>query len=90
MLVEMSEGSLETVALPPLQLPEEGGAPQAPADTSSTPQLPTAGAHGSGGARVGPEEVGPPTEGREATFASGAANSSLAKGFSVKLAGRRP
>lgn len=89
MLVEMSEGSLETVALPPLQLPEEGGAPQAPADASSTPQLPTAGAHGRGGARVGPEEVGPPTEGREATFASGAANSSLGNGFQCETGGEK-
>ncbi|XP_065783312.1 testis-specific Y-encoded-like protein 6 [Muntiacus reevesi] len=85
----MSEGSLETVALPPLQLPEEGGAPQAPADAGSTPQLPTAGAHGRGGARVGPEEVGPPPEGREATSASGAANSSLGNGFQCETGGEK-
>ena len=83
--METSEGSSETVALPPLQLPEEGGAPQAPADPSPTPQLPVAGAHGRGVAQVGLEEVGPPREGREATSASGATNSSLENGWEKAL-----
>ena len=89
MLVEVSEGSLETVALPPLQLPEEGGARQAPADSSPTPQLPSAGAHSRGVARVGLEEVEPPREGREATSASGAANSSLENGFQCETGGEK-
>ncbi|XP_061287298.1 testis-specific Y-encoded-like protein 6, partial [Bos javanicus] len=88
-LVEVSEGSLETVALPPLQLPEEGVAPQAPADSSPTPQLPSAGAHSRGVARVGLEEVGPPREGREATSASGAAKGSLENGFQCETGGEK-
>ncbi|XP_069435648.1 testis-specific Y-encoded-like protein 6 [Ovis canadensis] len=84
-LVETSEGSSETVAFQPLQLPEEGGSPQAPADPSPTPQLPVAGAHGRGVAQVGLEEVGPPREGREATSASGATNSSLENGWEKAL-----
>ncbi|XP_070312955.1 testis-specific Y-encoded-like protein 6 [Odocoileus virginianus] len=66
-----------------------GAHPRLPRTPALPPQLPTAGAHGRGGARVGLEEVGPPTEDREATSASGAANSSLGNGFQCETGGEK-
>uniref|UniRef100_A0A673UPZ7 Uncharacterized protein n=1 Tax=Suricata suricatta TaxID=37032 RepID=A0A673UPZ7_SURSU len=65
-MAEASEGSLQTVALPPPQLPEERAAFHAPAGCGQTPQIGGRGDRGFLANEAGRAEAPPLTEGLEA------------------------
>ncbi|KAL2792456.1 testis-specific Y-encoded-like protein 1 [Daubentonia madagascariensis] len=75
------EGSLETVALPPPQLSEEGGVPRDPAHCGQTPQSRVGGGRGHVAIGAGQEEAPPPAEGLEAASVLVATDSSMKDGF---------
>ncbi|VFV35835.1 low quality protein: [Lynx pardinus] len=79
-MAEPGEGSSETVALPPPQLPEERGAFHAPAGCGQTPQIRCGGDRGFVETEAGRAEAPPLTEGLEAGSVSVATDNSLKNG----------
>ncbi|XP_062952999.1 testis-specific Y-encoded-like protein 1 [Cynocephalus volans] len=80
-MAETGEGSLETVAIPPPQLSEEGGVPSDPADCGRTPLTRVDGGRSHVAIKGGQEEAPPPTVGLEAASLLAATDSSPENGF---------
>ncbi|XP_036104397.1 testis-specific Y-encoded-like protein 1 [Molossus molossus] len=79
-MAETGEGSLEAVALPQPQLPEEEGASHDPVGRGHTPQVRGVGDRGDGATKAGLEEAPPPAEAQEAESVSMATDSGLRHG----------
>ncbi|XP_021549051.1 testis-specific Y-encoded-like protein 1 [Neomonachus schauinslandi] len=79
-MAEPGAGSLNTVALPPPQLPEERGAFHAPGGCGHPAQIRGGGHRGFAATEAGPAEAPPLTEGLEAVSVSVATDNSLKNG----------
>ncbi|XP_050609720.1 testis-specific Y-encoded-like protein 6 [Macaca thibetana thibetana] len=80
-MADVFEGRLEPVVLPPPQLPEEGVAPQDPADSGRTFHILVDGSRSRGAIKAGQEVTLPPAEGLEAASISLTTDGSLKNGF---------
>ncbi|EAX00158.1 TSPY like 6 [Homo sapiens] len=80
-MADMFDGRLEPIVFPPPRLPEEGVAPQDPADGGHTFHILVDAGRSHGAIKAGQEVTPPPAEGLEAASASLTTDGSLKNGF---------
>nr|XP_004029283.2 testis-specific Y-encoded-like protein 6 [Gorilla gorilla gorilla] len=80
-MADMFDGRLEPIVFPPPRLPEEGVAPQDPADGGRTFHILVDAGRSHGAIKAGQEVTPPPAEGLEAASASLTTDGSLKNGF---------
>ena len=80
-MADTFDGRLEPIVFPPPRLPEEGVAPQDPADGGHTFHILVDAGRSHGAIKAGQEVTPPPAEGLEAASASPTTDGSLKNGF---------